>query len=154
MQHQHGSGDRAEHGRILSDGPSGCHHLLEELEQVRDVAARGLEVAGGLGHGDLLVVEGRAREHADRGRQVALGGQFAHPGDGVADGRLLLRVQHAPHQRLQEGHRVHRVGPRCHAECQVGAGGPALQPGRFPDAVDVGEDVAAATVNSPAFDPK
>ena len=36
---------------------------------------------------------------------------------------------------------MHRVGLRRHGECQVGAAGPAHQSGRFPDAVEVGEDV-------------
>ena len=39
------------------------------------------------------------------------------------------------------GHRVHRVRLRSHGERPHGATGPAHQSGRFPDAVDVGEEV-------------
>ena len=115
--------------------------MLEEVEQVRDVAPCGLEVAGVLGHGDLFVVEGQASEGASRSRQPAFGGQLARAGDGVAESRLLLLVHQAQHPRLEGGHRGHRVGLRRHGECLGGAAGPTHQSGRFPDAVDVGEDV-------------
>ena len=141
QQHRHRSLDRAEHGRVVSGRALDCHGLLEEVEQVRDVAACGLEVAGVLGHGDLFVVEGKISEGASRSRQPAVGGQLGRAGDGGTDRRLLLLVEQTQYPGLEGRHRGHSVGLCRRAECIGGAAGPPHQSGRFPDAVDVGEDV-------------
>ena len=78
-QHHHWSLDHAEHGRV-SGGLVELRQLLEEVEQLRDVAPCGLEVAGVLGHGDLLVVEGKASEGLRRGSEIPIGGKLAHTG--------------------------------------------------------------------------
>jgi hypothetical protein len=145
VQHQHRSGDRAEHGRI-SDGVSLLHHLLEVVEQVRDVASCGLEVAGVFERGDLFVIEDPANECANRIRQPAFGGQLARAGEGFADSRLLVFVSQAQHRRLEEGHGVHGVVLRRHDRCE--RGGPTHQSGWFPDAVDVGEEVVGKAIEA------
>ncbi|MFC6870159.1 hypothetical protein [Haloechinothrix salitolerans] len=93
-QHPHGRSDRAEHGRV-GGGVVGRHRLLEQVQQSRDVAACGLEVARLVGCGDFVVVEGERGEGARRVREAPLGSQLARARDGVADDRLDLLVRQA-----------------------------------------------------------
>jgi hypothetical protein len=104
--------------------------LLLDVEQVRDVATCGLEVAGVLGHGHVFVGEGEPSERTDRIRQPAFRGQLVHAGDGAAESCSLVLVHQPRHVGSNEGHRVDRDGlrPRSGEERQVGAGRPPTSP--------------------------
>ena len=94
VQYQHRNGDRIEHGRVPRRRTLVLPGLLEEGEQVRDVASCGFEVPGLVGDRDLLVVEGPVGgERPQRAGQVSIGRKLTRAGEGGADGRSLLLVE-------------------------------------------------------------